>query len=124
MATIVVTYQDRTTATVNSNTIAVTAYAGGSYKHSNKAVSVLDIDLSTSPSAVIQVTSSGSTMPSQTCLTTYGIDQTGPFEADWEMSGSATVGSMTITIPSSTNDDYYARMEIASGSHMDINIAR
>ena len=43
---------------------------------------------------------------------------------NWANRWDISVGSMTITIPSATHDDYYARMEIASGSHMDINITR
>jgi hypothetical protein len=123
MPNIIVKYEDNTTTTVPGTSLSMQAVPGGAYKHDDKPVKLLTIDLDTAPSATLSVTSTASTMPAQTCFTQYGTSQAGPYKCEWQVS-SSTVGSMTISIPSGTSASYYARMAIDDGADMDINIAR
>jgi hypothetical protein len=116
---IIVKYQDNTTTTVPGTALSMQAVPGGAYKHDDKPVKRLDIDLDTAASATLSVTSTASTMPAQTCFTKYGISQPGPFKCEWAMT-SSIVGSMTISIPASTSATYATRMSIASGAGVDI----
>jgi hypothetical protein len=124
MPSIIVSYEDNSTATLNNTTtISMQAVPNGSYKHNDKDVKQLDIDLDSSASATLSITSTGASMPAQTCFSQYGTSQTGPFKCEWRMT-SATVASMTLTIPAGTSSSYFTRMAIDAGADMDINISR
>ena len=123
MPKIIVTYETDPPATLNNTTAISIQAAGGVYKHENKAVKQLDIDLDTAASATLTVTSSATTMPGQTCFTSYGTGQPGPFRTEWRMTNTTT-GTMTLTIPAASTASYFARMAILGGSDIEINVLR
>lgn len=121
MPSITITYTDQTNTTIQGTSVSIVAVPNAEYRHNDKAVDKLRFSLGTSASGTVKVTPSGAAMPAQTCFAGAAPSLGLPFSADWSMS-SASLGVLTLAIPSASTATYPARLEVVGGGNVDITV--
>ncbi|MBL8944467.1 MAG: hypothetical protein JNK45_15010 [Myxococcales bacterium] len=121
MPSVTITYTDQTNTTIQGTSVSIVAVPNAEYRHNDKAVEKLHFTLGTSTSGTVKVTPSGAAMPPQTCFAGAAPSLGLPFNADWSMS-SASLGILTVAIPSASTAAYPTRLEVIGGGNVDISI--
>ena len=121
MASILVKYSDNTTTIVTGTSVALVATTTGLYQHSSKQVSALEFTLGSATSGTVAVSPASGSQPAQTCSSSADPGHALPFDAAWSVS-STGIGTLTLTIPSSSSDTYLGRLAITGGGKVDITV--
>lgn len=121
MASITVKYADNTTTTVNGTSLSLVTTTTGVYHHGSKQVSALEFTLGSASSGTVGVSPASGSLPAQTCSSSADPGHALPFDSAWSVSTSG-LGTLTLTIPSSSSDTYFGRLAITGGGKVDITV--